>query len=162
MNKFISAILFSSALVISLPVAAHTEEYFDSVESPHGGQTRMSGAYHLELVARNNEIMLYVMDHADNAISTEGGLGKATVQNGKAKGKTSVKLEPAGDNLLRGAGEFSITPETVVVVFVELPGQEVHSARFMPLKPKTNLVKKAENAESPADSKDEHRHHGHH
>ena len=161
MNKFISAILFGSALAISLPVAAHTEEYFDSVESPHGGQTRMSGAYHLELVARNNEIMLYVMDHADNAISTEGGLGKATVQNGKAKGKTSVKLEPAGDNLLKGAGEFSVTPETVVVVFVELPGQEVHSARFMPLKPKTNLVKKAENAESHADM-DEHSHHGHH
>src|SRR5688500_13903376 len=162
MNKFISAILFGSALVISLPVAAHTEEYFDTVESPHGGQTRMSGAYHLELVAKNNEIMLYVMDHADNAISTEGSLGKATVQNGKAKGKTSVKLEPAGDNLLKGAGEFSVTPETVVVVFLELPGQEVHSARFMPLKPKTDLVKKAENVESAAESMDEHSHHGHH
>ena len=162
MNKFISAILFGSALAISLPAAAHTEEYFDSVESPHGGQTRMSGAYHLELVATNNEIVLYVMDHADNAVSTEGGLGKATVQNGKAKGKTSVKLEPAGDNLLKGVGEFSVAPETVVVVFVELPGQEVHSARFMPLKQKTKLVKKTEDAEATANSKDEHRHHGHH
>ena len=87
MNKFISTILFGSAFAfaIALPAGAHTEEYFDSKESAHGGQTRMAGPYHLELVAKDKEIVLYVMDHADRDLSTEGGGGKATVQIGKSQ-----------------------------------------------------------------------------
>lgn len=147
MNKFISTILFGSAFTfaftfaIALPAGAHTEEYFDSKESAHGGQTRMAGPYHLELVAKDKEIVLYVMDHADRNLSTEGGAGKATVQIGKARNKTSVKLEPAGNNMLKGTGDFIISPEAVVTVFVELPEQEVTAARFTPLKFKSKTTK---------------------
>ena len=81
----------------------------------------MAGPYHLELVAKDKEIILYVMDHADRNLSTEGGAGKATIQIGKARNKTSVKLEPAGNNILKGMGDFVISPEAVVTVFVELP-----------------------------------------
>lgn len=143
---------------VSAFTAAHTEEYFDSKESAHGGQTRMAGPYHLELVAKDKEIVLYVMDHADRNLSTEGGAGKATVQNGNAKTKTSIRLEPAGDNMLKGTGDFTVTPETVVAVFVELPGQEVTAARFVPLKPKAKLAMKNKNAKLQAESGDE-RHH---
>ncbi|MDE2366960.1 MAG: hypothetical protein KGM95_08505, partial [Betaproteobacteria bacterium] len=129
---------------VSAFAAAHTEEYFDSRESAHGGQTRMAGPYHLELVARDKEIVLYVMDHADQNLGTEGGAGKATVQNGKAK--TSVRLEPAGANTLKGTGDFTVAPETVVAVFVELPGQEVTAARFVPLKPKAKLAMRNKDA----------------
>jgi hypothetical protein len=66
MNKFISTILFGSAFAftfaftfaIALPAGAYTEEYFDSKESAHGGQTRRAGPYHLELVAKDKEIVL--------------------------------------------------------------------------------------------------------
>ncbi len=122
--------------------AAHTEEYFDSRESAHGGQTRMAGPYHLELVAKDKEIVLYVMDHADRDLSTAGGAGKATVQTGKAKNKISVRLEPEAGNMLKGTGDFTVTPETVVTVFVELPGQEATAARFVPFKSRAKLAMK--------------------
>jgi hypothetical protein len=154
MNKFISTILFGSAFAftftVALPAGAHTEEYFDSKESTHGGQTRMAGPYHLELVVKDKEIILYVMDHADRNLSTEGGAGKATVQIGKAKNKTSVKLEPAGNNMLKGTGDFVVSPEAVVTVFVELPEQEVTAARFTPLKFKSKTTK-ASNGKPVAD-----------
>ncbi len=154
----IAALLIGATLAgVSVLAGAHTEEYFDAKESAHGGQIRMAGPYHLELVARNKEIVLYVMDHADRNLSTEGGGGKATVQIGKAKDKTSVKLEPAGDNMLKGVGDFAVTPETVVTVFVELPGQEVTAARFLPLKPTAKTAGKAK-ATKP-NSHDEHQHH---
>jgi hypothetical protein len=142
--------------------AAHTEEYFDSKESAHGGQTRMAGPYHLELVARDKEIILYVMDHADQDLSTAGGSGKATVQIGKAKTKTSVRLEPEGNNMLKGTGDFTVTSETVVTVFVELPGQEATAARFVPLKPKAKLAMRNKDAKPQTDIGNGHHHHAHH
>lgn len=143
----------------SMFAGAHDEAYFDSKESAHGGQTRMAGPYHLELVTKQKEIVLYVMDHADRALNTAGGGGKATIQIGKGKDKTSVKLEPAGENMLTGTGSFAVTPEIVVIVFVDLPGQEVTSARFTPFKPGDKTAGK-ENASVPqAGSKDAHGHH---
>ncbi|SEL51187.1 hypothetical protein [Nitrosovibrio tenuis] len=147
---------------VSIFAAAHTEEYFDSKESAHGGQTRMAGPYHLELVAKDKEIVLYVMDHADQDLSTAGGAGKATVQIGKAKTKTSVRLEPAGSNMLKGIGDFTVTPETVVTVFVELPGQEATAARFVPHKSQAKLAMKNKDAKPQADDAGGHHHHTQH
>ena len=161
MNTLRVAALFVGATLagVSLLAGAHTEEYFDSRDSLHGGQVRMTGPYHLELVARDKEIVLYVADHADSKLSTDGGSGKATVQTGKDKTKTSIKLEQAGDNILKGTGDSSVTPETVITVFVALPGQEAYSARFTPLKPKAKLGKKAKDINPQENSHDGHHHH---
>jgi hypothetical protein len=147
---------------VSFFVGAHTEEFFDSRQSPHNGQMRMTGPYHLELVAKDNEIAVYVMDHADREISVSGGAGKATIQNGKTKTKISTKLEPAGDNLLQGSGSFSITPETVITVFVELPEQQAYAASFTPFKPRAKLANKTRDTKHQSDSGEEHSHHMHH
>jgi hypothetical protein len=147
---------------VSFLAAAHTEEFFDSRQSPHGGQMRMTGPYHLELVVKDNEIGVYVMDHADKEISVNGGSGKATIQNGKTKTKISVKLEQAGGNLLQGNGNFSITPETVIAVFVELPEQQAYAASFTPFKPKAKLANKTRDTKHHSDSGEEHSHHMHH
>ena len=112
MNKTITGFVLGATLAVSLPAWAHIDEYFDSVESPHGGQLRMVGPYHVELVAKDREITLYVTDHADNKITTDGGLGKATIETGQTR--TRIGLHPVGDNMLKGAGDFSIKPETVI------------------------------------------------
>lgn len=134
MIKSMVMVLTSAVLAVSLPASAHTDEYFDTHAAPHSGQVRMAGPYHLELVTKDKELTVYVTDHADAQIKTEGGVGKASFQVGKAKPKTSIKLEPAGDNVMKGKGDFSLTPDTVVIVFVKLPEQEAQSARFTPLK----------------------------
>ena len=159
----VTMFLFSAVLAsMSLLASAHTEEFFDSRPSPHGGQMRMTGPYHLELVSRDNEILVYVMDHADSELSVNGGSGKATIQSGKTKTKTSVKLERAGDNSLKGNGNFSITPDTVITVFVTLPEQEAHAASFTPLKLKTKLSDKAKGTKRQVDSNERHSHHMQH
>ena len=162
MNRSMATVLISAALAVSLPAGAHTEEYFDSINAPHGGQMRMAGPYHLELVAKEKEIVLYVMDHSDQKISTEGGIAKATIQIGKAKSKTSIKLEPAGENTLKGTGDFAVTPQSLIVVFLKLPEHEAYSARFTPLKPKANPAKSIKNTGNDKKTTDEYHHHMRH
>jgi len=137
MNRSMSAAVLFAALIVSQPVWAHTDESLDAMPSAHGGQVRASGPYHMELVARDGELVLYVTDHANNEINTTGAEGKANVQQGKAGSKAQVKLEPSQTNMLAGSGEFQINPDTVVVVFVKLPEQDAYAARFAPLKPKS-------------------------
>jgi len=159
----VTTFLFSAALAsMSLLASAHTEEFFDSRPSPHGGQMRMTGPYHLELVSKDNEIVVYVMDHADSELSVNGGSGKAIIQSSKTKTKTSVKLEQAGDNILKGSGDFSIPPETVITVFVTLPEQEAYAASFTPLKLKARLFNKAKVTKRQVGSSEGHSHHMQH
>ena len=134
--SMVAAVLAISPMILQ-PVWAHTNASLDAMASPHGGQVRAAGPYHLELIAKDGELVLHVTDHAWQEIHTDGGEGKANIQQDKAGGKITVKLKPSQQNVFKGNGEFHITPETVIVVFVELPGQDVYGAKFTPLKPKT-------------------------
>jgi hypothetical protein len=124
-------------LLICQPLWAHTDESTDAMPSPHGGQIRGTGPYHLELVAKDGELLLYVTDHLNNEIKTSGGEGKANIQRVKTRSRITVKLEPSEDNMFTGRGDFRLDPKTVIVVFVKLPGQDAYAARFIPLKPKS-------------------------
>lgn len=137
MNKSIIAAVLAAPLMMFQPVWAHTDESLDAMPSPHGGQVRAAGPYHLELAAKDRELVLHVTDHAGQDINTGGGEGKANIQQDKAGSKITVKLEPSQQNMFTGSGEFRITPETVIVVFVKLPDQDAYAARFTPLKPKS-------------------------
>lgn len=155
MNKLVATFLAVVMLILSPHVWSHTDEYFDSVEAPHGGQMRMAGPYHLEIVAKDKEIVLYVTDHANGKISVNGGISKANFQTGKTK--TTVKLEPACDNMFKATGDFLVTPETKIVVFIRLPEQDGWAAEFTPLKPaKLSSEHKAEERDSHADFHDQH------
>lgn len=156
MNNTIAALVFGATLAFSFPAQAHTDEFFESVEAPHGGQLRMTGPFHMELVAKDGDLTVYVTDHADNAISVDGGLAKANIENGSTR--TQVNLHPVGNNILSGSGAFSLTPSTVVVIFMKLPNQDGYAARFMPLKPKSEQGK---NASSHTDDAGPHHHHHH-
>ena len=133
----IVAAVLAAPLMMVQPVWAHTDESLDAMPSPHGGQVRAAGPYHLELITKDGELVLHVTDHAWQEIHTDGGEGKAIIQQDKAGGKITVKLGPSQQNVLTGNGEFHITPETVIVVFVKLPEQDAYGAKFTPLKPKT-------------------------
>ncbi len=121
-------------LVLSLfaaPLAhGHSDEYLDSQPTPHGGQMRMAGAYHFELVAKANELTVYLTDHASTDVPSQGASGTATVLAGKKK--ATVKLLPAGGNTLKGAGQFELAPDMKVVVSIALPGKASEQARFTP------------------------------
>ena len=137
MNASIIAAVLTAPLILLQPVWAHTDESLDAMPSPHDGQVRAAGPYHLELVAKDGELVLHVTDHAGQEIKTDGGEGKANIQQNKTGSKITVKLEPSQQNMFTGSGEFRINPETVIVVFVKLPEQDAYAARFTPLKPKS-------------------------
>jgi len=155
MKHTVACLVIGAMLTLSVQAGAHTDEFFESVEAPHGGQLRMTGPFHMELVAKDGDLTVYVTDHADNTISVDGGLAKATIETGSTR--MQVHLHPVGNNMLKGSGTFSLTPTTVVIVFMKLPNQDGYAARFMPLKPKPDPSEKAQEGTSKGDG--EHHHH---
>jgi hypothetical protein len=119
------------------------------VKALHGGQSLSAGPYHLELVAKDGQLLLYVTDHSDKAIPTDGAKAKATIQHGYEKANIQVELEPSGENTLRGTGEFTINPDTGVIVFLRLPEQEAYAARFTPLNTKGGAAQTGEHRHKP-------------
>ncbi|MBK6956988.1 MAG: hypothetical protein IPH22_00095 [Nitrosomonas sp.] len=135
-RRIIPLVLLSAIVMLSQFAWAHTDEYLATVETLHGGQLRAAGPFHLELVAKDGELTLYVTDHGDNPVPVQGGYGKANIQAGKDGERKAVTLVPENGNIMRASGAFKITPETSVTVFIAIPGHEAQGARFTPLAPK--------------------------
>lgn len=114
--KLFKTTLFAASLLIAGYALAHTDEYLDSQPTPHGGQIRMTDAYHLELVVKDKELTVYVMDHGNEAQPSAGMTATATILSGETK--TEVTLEPAEENLLKGTGDFKISDDMKVVLSV--------------------------------------------
>lgn len=129
--RYLKLLALTLALIFSQGALAHTEEYLDTQTAPHGGQLRMAGIYHYELVVKPNAVTVYLTDHAGTKQPSKGASGTATVLSGKSK--ATIKLAPAGDNALKGAGKFSLSPDMKVVVSIAMPGQAAEQARFTPL-----------------------------
>lgn len=117
---------------------AHDDAYLDTQKAPNGGQLRMAGPYHYELVlakdagaTQESPVVVYVTDHAGAKIPTAGAKGSATILAGKLK--ATAELKPDGDNRLKGAAKYAATPETKAVVSVTLAGKQPEQARFTPL-----------------------------
>lgn len=129
----------TAALCLAAPATfAHTDEYLDTQQSPHGGQLRMAGSYHFELVvvrdskeARDNPVVIFVTDHAGTKIATAGASGTVTLLAGKSK--SVVKLAPDGDNRLKGMAKYASTPDMKAVVSITVAGHAAEQARFTPL-----------------------------
>jgi hypothetical protein len=109
--------------------AAHTDASFEQTPGPHHGRMRMAGPYHLELVAAENDITLYVTDHAGVPVDVAGGSAKVIITSGKKK-RYVVVLSAAGGNMLTGQGEFTLSKTSSASVLIALPGQEPQRAKF--------------------------------
>lgn len=127
-------------LLGAVSVEAHKAKDSGPVTALHGGQALAAGPYHLELVATDGKLTLYVRDHSDKAISIDGAKAKATIQHGTEKARTQIELEPSGAHTLKGTGTFTINPDTGIIVFLRLPEQNAHAARFTPHQTKGKLA----------------------
>jgi hypothetical protein len=140
--KSLKAMIPVATLIASLFVGnaafAHSDEYLDTQKAPNGGQLRMAGVYHFELIvakdskeAKDNPVVVYVTDHAGTKIPTAGATGTVTLLGGKAK--SSVTLTPDGDNRLKGVGKYASMSDLKAVVSITLAGKGAEQARFTPL-----------------------------
>ena len=140
--KILKSMSFTAALLVSALSAsaamAHSDEFLDTQAAPNGGQLRMAGIYHYELVVtkdskevKDNPVVVYVTDHAGQKIATAGATGTATLLTGKLKATTT--LQPDGDNRMKGVAKYASTPDMKGVVSLTLPGKPAVQARFTPL-----------------------------
>lgn len=132
------AYILAATLLVSTAAFAHSDDYLDTMKAPNGGQLRMAGAYHFELlVAKKADggggqaVTVFLSGHDGVKISSAGASGSATILSGKQK--TVIPLKPDGDNRLKGAGKYTASPDMKVVVSVTLPGKPAEQARFTPL-----------------------------
>lgn len=126
-----------AALFVAGAAFAHDDATLDAATAPHGGQLRMAGIYHFELVlvkdsktAKDNPVTVYLSDHAGNKIPSAGANGSVTLLSGATK--ATAALQPDGENRLRGVAKYASAPGTKAVLSVTLPGKPPEQARFTP------------------------------
>lgn len=148
--KLAKATILSVGLtLIASPAFAHDDETLDKMKSPNGGQVRMAGMYHFELVMnkeskgqKEETLTIYVTDHISNKIATKGATGTATILSGK--NKTTVKLTEDGDNKLKASAKYVANANVKVVLAITMEGKPVEQARYTPFKVVKDAEKKKE------------------
>lgn len=137
MKKAFTSTLLATLLISAGAAFAHDDATLDASAAPHGGQVRMAGIYHFELVlakdsvaAKDNPVVVYLSDHAGTKIPSAGAIGTATLLG--ASGKSTATLQPDGDNRLKGVAKYASAPDTKVVLSITLPGKPPEQARFTP------------------------------
>ncbi len=131
--KLFNTIFLAGLLLMAGQAMAHTDEFLDTQPAPHGGQIRMTDTYHLELVLKDKDLTVYVMNHANEPQPSAGMVATATIlSDGK---KTDIKLEPTEDNQLKGSGDFVTKPDMKVMLTVTPAPQ---TARFTPFQKATS------------------------
>lgn len=129
--------LIAALLAAALPALAHDDATLDKMNAPNGGQVRMAGVYHFELLlakdskaAKDNPVVVFVTDHADGKVASKGMKATVTLLGGGQK--ASVELQPDGDNRLKGTARYASAADLKAVVSVTLPDGKVEQARFTP------------------------------
>lgn len=140
---FFAAIALAAASV-GTPAFAHDQATLDAMASAHGGQLRMAGIYHFELVvapAANDgngvRVHVYVTNHLSQQIPTAQASGYAVFMTGKTG--TKVTLTPDGENGL--VGTLAQAPKhgvQAIVTVAPLKGEAPQQARFTRLEAKVS------------------------
>lgn len=126
------ALLLVAGLALASGARGHSDEYFDSIQAPHGGQLRMAGPFHLEVVLKPGAITAYVSDHGNEPIATADARATATIATGKDV--VAVHLAPAGGNVMTGSGGFTASRATRVRLSIHVPGQGSAEVNFKPVR----------------------------
>ncbi|NJN71233.1 MAG: hypothetical protein HC801_13835 [Nitrospira sp.] len=107
MKHLLGSIALCTILFGAVSVTAHKAKDSGPVTALHGGQALTAGPYHLELVATDGELTLYVTDHSDKGIPTDGARAKATIQHGTENSRhLRWSWNPLERTCCKGAGTF--------------------------------------------------------
>ncbi len=93
----------------------------------YGGVVREVHHVAYELVAKPDSLTLYLTDHG-KPVATQGATAEADIYAGNDK--TTVKLEPAGDNRMAAKGSFKVGVGVRVMLKASLPGKTPAKASF--------------------------------
>jgi hypothetical protein len=93
----------------------------------HGGKLVESGHHHLEIVAKDGALEVYVEGEDGKPEDVAAAKATATVlSEGKAE---TIQLAPAG-GILKGSGSFKAVKGTAIVVTLTMPDHKPEQARI--------------------------------
>ena len=112
----------AGALLVASPVLAH------ETAGKNGGRTTDAGKYHIELVAKDKTVAVYVLDGSEQPVPAAGFKGTATLI---ADGKPArITLAPADGNKLAGTAEVSLPANPRGAVQLTAPDGGSASGKF--------------------------------
>ena len=122
MKHHINTIIAAAIAVLSFSVFAHGElvSKHGGQVSKHGGQVVEISDIQFEIVAKPDQILIYVTDHG-KVIDIKGATAKLTLLSGKQK--TEVPMVHTGDNKLEARGAFTIGKGVKAVALVTVGGK---------------------------------------
>lgn len=107
---------------------AHDHDHDHEHAAQHGGVVAESGHHHLELVAKDGTLTLYIGGEHDAAETVSKASATAAVlSEGK---KVDVELKPDGEGALTGTGAFKAAKGTVVVLTLKMPDHDPEQVRL--------------------------------
>jgi hypothetical protein len=123
--NFTRRTVLAAAAMVALPVAAlaHAPKV-----GHHGGPQTNAGPYHLEIVAKDKTLSVYLHDHGDKPVATTGFTGTAIfVIDGKSE---RIDLAPANAESLAGTASVALPEEPKGVVRLTAPGGSIVQGQF--------------------------------
>jgi len=120
-----------AALVFVLPGMAHAQNkhsHTHAEKGPHGGRLADAGDYHVELVARDGGIEIYVVDHGEKPLPLSGFKGLAILSiDGKSQ---RITLDAGDGSKMTGKVTGNLPSQPKGVVQITPPGGKTVSAKF--------------------------------
>lgn len=128
MKRFaVVAVLATGLLTLRFARELHAQEKDHQHDAPHGGLVVTVGKqYHFELVVKDKELNLYVLDAKEKVIPVKDVSGDIVVLMGKEK--KSILLSPSRE-FLKADGDFAKAQKFTAVATVKIGGKN-ETARF--------------------------------
>lgn len=122
MRIFATAI---AVLAITASAAISAEDH--KHQGQHGGVVVESGHHHLEIVAKDGVLEVYVNGEDGKPEDVKDAKASAAILSGGKK--VDVQLAPSGENVLKGGGAFTAAKGTVIIVTLTMLEHEPEQAR---------------------------------
>jgi hypothetical protein len=120
----------------AITLSAHDTATLDAIPSAHGGQVRMIGPYHVELVLERNvartrkPIWIFLQDHMFQPMPTAGLTATITIDEGSSS--SAVTLRPDRPDSLFGIGTYSDEPALSAIVSIQDQARQAYTVTFTP------------------------------
>ena len=119
----LKSLILVSLMTFASPALAHEVE-----KGPHGGKVADAGTYHVELVAKDFSVEIFLTRAGDKPVPATGFKGTAIlVVNGKPQ---RIVLEANGDAKLTGKAGVALPPQPKGAVQLTAPDGTTASAKF--------------------------------
>lgn len=122
-----ASLALSSSNVVAQHRHGHAHNHGQGEIGPNGGPMEYVSSTHIEIIARDSSIKVYLYDADLKPITAHGAEATVTIQ---ADGKReTVKLEVSSANLLEGRTSLVVSRGARAVISIKMPGKSVIQVR---------------------------------